>query len=161
MLLYEKFGFQIKFLTKEYGAEIFRLLADSKLSKDREPEMYAKDRRILKNEIRFALTEKNYNPIGLFKNNILIGISFSSIVKDENIPWLGYFFIHKNYRKGKAFIVLANYIINHLYKGLRVQLGPTDMSLYKKVVKRLPKILEFSVFQDDLGPRLKRICKEE
>jgi len=161
MILYEKFGFQLRLLNKDDGIDIFRLLSTVKLSRQRGIEMNSKDRRVLKKEIMFALTKPNYNPIGLFKNDKLIGISFSSVTEEEKTPWLGYFYIHKDNRKGKGSIVLINYLINHLYKGAIIQMGATDLSLYGKLVKPLPALLEFSIFNSDVGPRLKRICGED
>ncbi len=161
MILYEKFGFKLKLLQKENGKDIFKLLSPGKLDRSRGIEMYSKDRRVLKKEIMFALTKINYNPIGIFKNDILIGISFSSITEEEKTPWLGWFLIDPNFRKTKASIVLLNYIINHLYKGTIIQMGPTDMSDYGKIVRPLPKLLEFSIFNDDVSDRLLKMCKED
>ena len=161
MLLYNKFGFELRILQLDDGKDCFNLLSSSRLDRHREPEMYAKDRRVLKGEILKALTDKYYNPIGLFKHDNLIGLSFSSVSKDDGAPWLGYFYINKKYRNGKGFIVLINYLINHLYKGAIIQMGPSNDSLYKKLIRPLPKILEFSVFKPEVSDRLKKICRED
>ncbi len=160
MVLYNKFGFELKILEKKDGRDIFRLLSKAKLG-ERTGMMRTKDRDVLKGEIRFALTKENYNPIGVFKDNKLIGVSFSSMVEGENVPWLGYMFIHKDHRNGKAIIVIMNYLINHLYDGMKIQIGPGDKSLYQKVVKPISKVFHFELFKDDFGPRLKKICKED
>jgi len=157
-ILYEKFGYEIKLLEKKDGIDIFRLLSPVKLDrKDRIPEMHSHDRKILKDEIVFALEDYNYNSVGLYRNGELIGISFSNMIDDEDQPWLGYFYIQKEHRKGKGSVVLLNYIINHLYKEYTIQIGATDMKLYGKVIRYVP-ILEYYIFKKGVAERLSRIC---
>lgn len=161
MVFYEKYGFQIKLLEREHGTEIFRLLSSTFLDKSRNTEMYSKDRRVLKKQIIFALNEDYYNSVGIFKNDELVGISFNSFVEPEMVPWLGYFYIKKSNRKRMASAVLMNYLMNHLYKGYRIQIGSGDMSDYKNRVTQLETLIGHSVINDSLGPRLAKICGEE
>jgi hypothetical protein len=159
--LYSKFGFDVRLLTKDSKGKAFKILAPNMLSKKgRHPSLYAKDRRVLKNEILFALTKDNYNPIGLYKQDKLIGISFSSVQEDDGNPWLGYFFIDTKYKKTKAMIVLLNYLINHLYKGFRIRIGHTDTSEYGKLIKKIPIPLGTSVFADSVAERVSKVCGE-
>ena len=160
-ILYTKFNFTIRLLTKDNGTEVFKLMSKYMLpKKGRNPSLYAKDRRVLKGEILFALTKHNYNPIGLYKNNKLIGISFSSVSDDGN-PWLGYFFINPEFKKTKGAPVLLNYLINHLYKGFKIRIGHTDTTEYKKLIKVLPLPLNIAVFKDDIYRRVAKVCKED
>lgn len=160
-LLYKKFNIELKILEKENGSDIFRLLSPVKLErKDREPEGYANDRQRLKNEIVMFLEKPEFNPIGVYYNNELIGASFSSYIEEEGAPWLGYFYIKPEYRKGKAPVVLIHYLINHLYKGKVIQMRPSNTGEYSKLIRTLPKMLGFSVFKDGIAERLQRICKD-
>ena len=161
MELYSKFGFDVRLLEKKDNVEMFKLLEPVKLDRARVPEMYAMDRRVLKGEIVFALTEYNYNSVGLFKDDELIGISFSSIIKEEQQPWLGYFYVKPEYRKTKAPVMFINYIINHLYKGFIIQLGSTNTSLYGKLVRALPGLVGYSVFKKGVAERLSKICDRD
>ena len=157
-ILYSRFGFDIKLLDMSDGTNIFKLLAKAKLDRtDRNPEMYSHDRRILKEEIRFSLEKDNYNSVGIFNCDKLIGISFSSFIYEENEPWLGYFYIEPEYRKTKASVVLINYLVNHLYKGYRMQMGDTDITHYGKLIQHIP-VVEYSVFKKGVAERFARIC---
>ena len=159
-ILYDRFGYTVKLLTVKNGSDIFRLLSKAKLSRDgRNPEMYSHDRRILKGEIMFSLTEDNYNSVGLFNEDELIGISFSSVIEEENQPWLGYFYIKDTYRNSKASVVLINYLINHLYKGFIIQMGDTDTQRYGKLISHVP-IMEYSVFNNGVAERFAKVCKD-
>jgi hypothetical protein len=157
-ILYSRFGFDIALVDEKHGPDIFRMLSPTRLSrKDRTPEKYAEDRRGLKSDINFALTEYNYNSIGIFKDDKLLGISFSSIT-DENSPWLGYFYIEPEVRKTKAMIVLLNYLMNHLYKGFMIEIGATNTEDYKKMIRQLPIVVGYSVFKEGVAERLSAIC---
>jgi hypothetical protein len=160
-IFYSRFGYYIKVLEKCDGADIFKLMKPAKLDrKDREPEMYSHDRRVLKGEINFALEKDNYNAIGLYKDEKLIGISFSSFDKEEQQPWLGYFYIEKKYRDGKASVVFINYLVNHLYKGYRIQMAESDVSKYGKLIKNVP-LMGYSIFTNEAIARFAKICDPE
>ena len=159
--LYTKFGYEIVLLERKHGTEIFELLQETRIPRrGRTASQYANDRNVLKGEIKFALMEPRYNSVGIFKDEKLVGISFNSITEDDHAPWLGYFFIEAGSRKTKASIVLINYITNHLYKGVRVQIGNTNTFEYRKLVRELPAPINFSVFNNGVVERFAKLCGE-
>ena len=167
IVLHTCVGFEVRLLEKQHGIAIFKLLEPDALDRQAvTPEMYYQDRLTLKEEINFALYRKNYNSVGLFKNNVLIGICFSSITDDDQKqPWLGYFYVENSYRKTRASSMLMNYILNILYKGYTVQVGPSgsSKSMYDKLIEF--KALEggYYAFKDEVSKRLAKIyssCNE-
>ena len=159
IVLYECFGYTVKLLEKHHGTEIFKLLKEVRLNRNTAtPEMFRNDRARLKGEIRTVLSEKRYNPIGLYDKNKLIGISFSSVLDDEKEPWLGWFYINPDYRNTKASVVLINYLINILYYGFTIQIGATGNIEYEKLITTPKNHNGYYVFKNNVGDRLKRIC---
>jgi len=160
-VLYSKFGYDVMLLERRHGIEIFRLLEPARMNRSKRTVYeYSKDRRELKGEIRFALHEPRYNSVGIFKDDVLVGISFSNINEDDKSPWLGYFYIAPGSRNSKASVVLINYIVNHLYKGVIVQIGNTNDFEYKKLIRSFPGPLDFAVFKKGVAERFAKICGE-
>ncbi len=159
-ILYEKFGYEIKLLERKHGTEMFEMLSSIRLPKriGKSADQYASLRRALKNEIRFAIEEKNYNSVGIFENDRLIGISFNSVNTKINQPWLGYFYIEPGKRNGKAGVVLMNYLLNHLYDGYIMRMKTSLDEPYSKHIRMLPDLIGYAVFKEGFKEKLSRIC---
>jgi len=161
-LLYTKFNYSVQLLDfEESRSEVYTLLSSIELNKNkhRSFSLQNKDIRVLKQEIEFGFKTKYHTPLGLFKNKQLIGVCFTSLT-DLGIPWLGYFRVIPELEKTKASIVFLNYIINHLYKDMKVQLGVRSTKKLHKRIRSYPAPLSFSVLKSDTINKLKYICKD-
>jgi len=163
ILLYECCGYTVRMLEKQHGIDTFALLGDILLP-DRKsvgPEKYHSERYKLKNEILFAMTEPNYNAVGLFKKDELVGISFSSILEQENEIWLGYFYIHPDYRRTRCPTILIHYIANILYPGRTIQAGITGSdSAWLQYFKDPKEGGAYYILNDTTKQRSKRVCEK-
>ncbi len=134
-VLYRCKRYEVRLLEERHGKEIFRFLSKGILPKREKVtgEEYSAARHDLKATIRYALGQEKYNPVGLYEEGRLIGVSFSSIVKGEN-PWLGYLYMEPEKRNGRGYIVLMNYLLNELYYGFDVECNVNIDARYAKNV---------------------------
>jgi len=161
--LYDKFGFNVRLLERQHAKDVFVMLNNSKDKTYKEIDAYTRkeDRERLKSEIRRALDSFEFNSVGIFKDDELIGISFNSFDYEIRQPWFGQMYVKDEYRKTKAPLVLMNYILNHLYNGYTMRLRTSGSHAYNKHIRTLPIQLGYSIFNKDLNDRLKRACREE
>jgi len=160
-ILYDKFGYTIQLLERKHGVEIYNMMIDKRVDRI-EYSTIENDTRIsvLKAEIRQAVDSSNYNSVGVFKDDVLIGISFNNIIDLENQPWLGNFMVKKGFYHTRAPLVLMNYILNHLYDDYVVQLASSLGNVWDKEIRQLPIEVGYSVFKDGVKERIKKLCGE-
>ena len=162
--LYSKFGYEVKLLESDNDAiNVFELLKEPRLIDRRKvmAEVYAEDRFILRQEILHSLRDNNFNSVGLFKDDKLIGISFNNVDTQTKYVSFGYMYIIPKLMATKAQLVLVNYIINHLYRNFTVQIDNRFNLMYHKLLYTFPKEIEFSILTKECVDRLAFLCDEE
>ena len=162
-ILYEKFGYTVQLLERKHGVDIYNMMVNSRV--DRNNKSCLENETIirkLKSEIRHAVDGEHFNSVGLFKDDKLLGISFNSIDENTNQPWWGYFMFLEDKTRTRAPLVLANYVLNHLYgaEGYVMGLETESGFIYEKEIRRLPLIVGYSVFKDGFKERIKKMCGE-
>ena len=96
--------------------------------------------------------------IGVFKGNILVGVALCN--EEDDIPWIGHMYILKKHQKTKAFILLAYYLSNILFKDKPIRLDSPNTDQFKSVINQLPKQIGGQVITIDTAERLKKIMEK-
>ena len=162
MIVYDKFEYQIKKLEKEDGIEIFEYFTRYRLGDKKNTYEYSKQRTKLKNQINEALNYKYHVPLGIYKEDKLIGICFSHLNKvNSEIPELTYFHIEPEFRNNISQYILFNYIINILYEDMNIRMKNNMFKEYGSIVRELPSIIGFSMFNDKFKNNLKTYFKDK
>jgi len=162
-ILYEKFGYTVQLLERKHGVDIYNMMIDSRINRTVLTCLQNETKiRKLKNEIRHAVDSAHFNSVGLFDDDELIGISFNSINPKINQPWWGLFMVKKHKTRTRAPLVLANYVLNHLYgaEGYIMRLSTDSGFIYDKEIRNLPLVIGYSVFKDGFKERIKKMCGE-
>ena len=155
-ILFEKCGYIVENIEKKDANQIFKIMSLD-IDQSEGEHHYLRERRILKQEIRSMFDTDDYTVIGIRHtgSDEYVGMSVSSI--EDEYPWLGYFYIKKEYRKKMYTIVLVHCLINILYKNKTIQIGHINRIGFAKRIRSLTGILEVSIFNNDVGTRVENI----
>ena len=149
------FGFSARELNPADKNHASRVLAAEMIDERKHPSMIAKDERVISRRLDYTFRKKDYIAIGVFKDYKLIGVA---LCNDEGgIPWIGHLTVLKEYRKTRAFILLAHYIANVLYPDKTIRLNSPNTEQFKSVVTHLPKKIGGQAITPDTGDRLQKI----
>ncbi len=161
MIVYDKFGYQIKRFGKEDRIELFKYFTDYRLGNKKESSNYSMQRASLKMEVNEAINAKNHNPLGIYKNDELIGVCLSSISnKIPIVPKLNYINIKKEYMDGPAQYILFNFLINIMYEGESIKIKNGQLKKFGTITRRIPE-LGFSIFNNTFINNLNNYFKDK
>lgn len=150
-------GFSAKELSIEDSEAIFDVLAATMLDYRKHISMIEKDKRVIRGRIAFTFKKDKYIAIGVFKSKKLVGVALCN--DNGDVPWIGHMTVLKEYRKTKAFIMLAYYIANVLYKNQVIRLNTPNIKDFKSVIKVLPKVIGGQAITIETAERLKKIVE--
>ena len=159
MIVYDKFGYQIKRFEKEDGIELFKYFIEYRVLSKKNNNEYSNQRRKLKLQIREALNSKYHTPLGIYKDDKLIGVCLSNIYADQpEIPKLTYF--HVDSKCDQSMYILFNFLINILYKDMHIQIKNNYLNEYGSIVRKMPSLIGFSVFNENFKNNLQKYFKD-
>lgn len=161
MTLYNRAGYTLKLLKKENGKEVFQFLSKYKFNNSTALEERSSVRDGLKKLIRNELEIENHTPIGLYSGSELIGICFTELYTPSfNVAKISYIKIDETEYKTLGPQVLFNFLMNILYKEIRITFPNNILDKFGKVARVYPKIIHLSSFRDDYKERLKKYFEE-
>ncbi len=162
MIVYNKLGYQIKRFEKEDGIELFAYFSKYRLGDKKNTYEYSKQRARVKKQINQALNNEYHIPLGLYKEDKLIGVCLSHLNKvNSEIPELTYFYLEPEYLEDESMYIFFNYIINILYEDMDIRMKNNMLKKYGSLVREMPKIIGFSIFNDRFKNNLYKYFKDK
>ncbi len=163
MIVYNKFGYKIKAFQKEDGIEMFKYFIEHRMFNNRkETGKYSRRRTLLKNEVNESLNAKNHTPLGIYKDKELVGICLVFVNnKMPIVPELKYIHIKKEYIDGIAPYIIFNFIIHILYEGESIKIKNGKLKKFGSIVRQLPGIIGFSIFNNNFINNLNKYFKDK
>lgn len=155
MIFLSAFGFDIVELGPDDYDDIYSVLETELVRKKLNQTLVARDQRILSNNIKYTFKVNLYYAVGLKKGDELIGVCLCNDTDD--MPWLGNLVIKEEYRKTKAFIVLAHFLLNMMFKDRSVSTGTEVSKDFEKLLIPPSKQIKVRVFDPRAGERLQKI----
>ena len=162
MIVYDGLGFKIKVFKKEDGIELFKYFTENRMNNRENIDAYSERRKSLKIEVNNALNNKNHNPLGLYKDDILIGVCMSYFSeKPPLMPVIKYIHIQKEYKDGILPYILFNFLINVVYCDEEIRSENSLLKEYGSIVREMPDVIGFSIFNNRFKDNLKRYFKDK
>ena len=160
MTIYNKFGYTLKLLKRDNGKEVFQYLAKYKFKEDMQIEERAAKRANLKKIIVNELDIENHTPIGIYKDGRIIGLCFTELHQAKDTAKMSYIKIDEEHIKTKGPQVLFNFIMNILYKDIKIIFNNNMLNRFGNIVRKYPRELGISSFKNDYRSRLKKYFEE-
>ena len=162
MTIYNKSGYELKVLEKINGKEVFQFLSNYKIHKQMDIEERSQKRDGLKKQIVTEIDNNGHTPIGIYSGSKLIGICFTELKIDSpGVAKISYIKIDDDHIKTIGPHVLFNFLINILYKDIKIIFSYNIMDKFGNIEHKHPKILQVSTFRKDFSERLEKYFKDK
>ncbi len=162
MIVYNRYEYEIRTFERDDRIELFEYFLKNRVQNKEDSSRYSMKRQSLKMEVKEAINANNHTPIGIYKNNELIGVCLTFVNKKmPQMPELKYMHIKKEYIDSMATYMVFNFIINILYKDESIKIRNGRLKEFGSITRELPKVVGFSIFNNTFINNLNKYFKDD